>query len=273
MASFCRDGREDRCPYFFMISGSLLLRKDMTYKDVFKRVFKMFMILLGFSIVANIVYTGHFDATGLVRNFASASVDGAGPYWYLYTYIGFLLIFPFMRSVAVRLNRQDVIYLIVARFVITGVLAIGILFLNIIFDSNMYITDQFQPAFITIDCLFYTLVGFGLDLLWDIKDFVGTKRIILVILFVGTALIESGITWIVGIDNVFCGLDFIMTISLFMWVKALFSDNKLSDSARNAITIIGSLTFGIYLLDPIVGNCLKPLVHKLYPTIPAYLGV
>ncbi len=260
-------------PIFFMISGSLLLRKDMSYKDVFKRILKMFLILLGFSIIANIAAVGHLYIPGFIRNFASATVDGAGPYWYLYTYIGFLLIFPFMRSVAIRLQKEDVIYLIVARFIITGMIAMCIIFLNIIFDSNMYITDKFEPAFITVDCLFYTLVGFGLDSLFDIKWFCGKREIVLAAVFASTALLESGITWIAGIDNVFSGLDFLMTISLFMLVKASFERKEPSERCRNAIILVGSLTFGIYLLDPVIGNFLKPFVHKLYPAIPSYLGV
>ena len=260
-------------PVFFMISGSLLLKRDMTYRDVFKRVLRMFLILLGFSIVANIAATGHFYAPGFVRNFASATVDGARPYWYLYAYIGFLLVLPFMRSVAVRLSKTDVIYLIVARLVITGVLTIVIMFLNIAFESNMHISEHFQPALITIDCLFYPLVGFGLDSLFDIKEFTGKREISFAALFIGTALLESLLTWIAGVDNVFSGLGFVMAISLLMGVKAALFRKEPSDGVKRAITLVGSLTFGIYLLDPIVGNFLKPFVHKLYPAVPSYLGV
>ncbi len=260
-------------PIFFMISGSLLLKRDMTYSDIFKRILKMFLILLGFSIVANIAAVGHLYVPGFIRNFASATVDGAGPYWYLYTYIGFLLVFPFIRSAAVRLNKSDVKYLIIARLIITGIIPILILILNKMYDSNMYISERFQPAFITIDCFFYTLVGYGIDSLFDIKKFSGIRKIYLIIVFVLAALLESGLTWIAGIDNVFSGLDFVMTISLFMLVKVLLSLREPSERIKKHITIIGSLTFGIYLLDPIIGNWLKPLVHRLYPAIPSYLGV
>lgn len=260
-------------PVFFMISGALLLKRDVTYRDVFKRVLRMFLILLGFSIVANIAATGHFYAPGFVRNFASATVDGARPYWYLYAYIGFLLVLPFMRSVAVRLTKNDVIYLLVARLVITGVVPAIILLLNLGFDSNMYISERFEPALITVDCLFYTLVGFGLDSLFDVKEFVGKREISFAVLFVGTALLESLLTWIAGVDNVFSGMDFVMAVSLFMGVKTALFRKELSGGVQRGISLIGSLTFGIYLLDPIIGNFLKPFVHRLYPSIPSYLGV
>lgn len=260
-------------PIFFMISGSLLFKKDMTYKDIFRRIIKMFLILLIFSIIANIAATGHFYIPGFIRNFASATVDGAGPYWYIYTYIGLLLVMPFMRSVALKLTKTDVIYLIILRLSITGIVAILIWLLNIMYDSNMYLSEHFQPVFITVDCIFYTLVGFGIDSLWDIESFNRTKEIYLAILFVVTALIESLLTWIAGDGKVFSGMDFLMTLSLFMVVKISFHRREPSESIRNAITLIGSLTFGIYLLDPIIGTYLKPLVHKLYPRVPFYLGV
>ena len=260
-------------PVFYMISGSLLLKRDFTYRDVFKRILRMFLILLGFSVVANIVNTGHFDFTGFVRNFASSSVDGAGPYWYLYAYIGILLMLPFLRSVAIRLTKEDVIYLFVARALLTGLVPIVIMFLNMAFESNMHMSEHFQPVFITLDCIFYVIMGYGLDSLFDISGFTGKREIGLAALFVGTALLESLLTMIAGISNVFSGLDFVMTISLFMLVKAALFRKEPSDKVKSIVSLIGSLTFGIYLLDPIVGCVLKPFVHRLYPAVPAYLGV
>ncbi|MCR4636562.1 MAG: acyltransferase [Butyrivibrio sp.] len=260
-------------PIFYMISGALLLKKDISYKSLLKRVLKMFFILLIFSIIANIVATGHFYYPGFIRNFASATVEGAGPYWYIYTYIGILLIIPFMRSIALRLTKTDVYYLLVIRFLVTGVIAIIILALNILNSSNMYVSEHFQPVFITVDCIFYTLMGFGLDSLWDIKAFSKRKGIYLILLFVGTALVEAWLTWLSGVEKVFTGLDFIMTISIFMGIKAILNKRKPSERMKKVITSVGSLTFGIYLLDPIIGVYLKPLVHELYPHIPFYLGV
>jgi peptidoglycan/LPS O-acetylase OafA/YrhL len=93
------------------------------------------------------------------------------------------------------------------------------------------------------------------------------------VLFVGTALLESLLTWIAGVDNVFSGMDFVMAVSLFMGVKTALFRKEPSGGVQRGISLIGSLTFGIYLLDPIIGNFLKPFVHRLYPSIPSYLGV
>ena len=260
-------------PIFFMISGSLLLRRDMTYKSLFRRIGRMFGILLGFSIVANIAATGTFYVPGFIRNFASATVDGARPYWYLYAYIGILLVLPFLRSVAVRLTRRDVMYLVLARLVITGILPIMIMLLNIAFSSNMYMTGRFQPALIIVDCMFYPLIGFGVDTLFDVKEFSGKREISFAVMFVGTTLLEALLTRISGGENMFDGLDFLMTISIFVLAKAALFRINPPEKVQRAITVVGSLTFGIYLLDPIIGNFLKPFVHRLYPSVPSYLGV
>ncbi len=182
---------KNNVPIFFMISGALLLKKDVTYNGLFRKILRMFLILLGFSLVANITSTGGFYAPGFVRNFASATVDGAGAYWYLYAYIGILLMLPFLRSAAVRIGRVDVIYLILARVVITGILPMLMLFLNILFDSNMHMASHFQPVMITVDCVFYLLVGYGLDTQFDIADFTGKKEIMFGLMFLVTALLES----------------------------------------------------------------------------------
>ena len=47
-------------PVFYMITGSLLLNRDRSYKDIFGRFFKILAILLVFSIVAHFCYTGEF---------------------------------------------------------------------------------------------------------------------------------------------------------------------------------------------------------------------
>ena len=83
-----------------------------------------------FSIVAHFCYTGEFYFPGFCRNFASASVDGAGPYWYLYAYLGILLILPFFRSITVRMKKQDVLYLLGVRLVIGALIPMSFLIVN-----------------------------------------------------------------------------------------------------------------------------------------------
>ena len=245
-------------PIFFMITGTLLLSRDRDYRDIFKRAAKTFGILLLFSLVANFCNQGHIYIPGFIRGFATAKVDGAGPYWYLYAYIGILLMIPFLRSIAARLSIRDVIYIIIARIVITGIIPMIFLFLNLITGSNIYLADDFNPVIFTVDCVFYPIVGFGLDRLLSEEALDKLKALWFILLFLAANFIEIFLTWIAGLENVYRGYDFLMAIGVFMCVKLLYRQKK-SEKAGLACAV-GGLTFGIYLLDPIVGNFLKPII-------------
>ncbi len=260
-------------PLFFMISGTLLLNKDMTLRDTTRKAVRFFLILLVFSLAANIVYTGHLYLPGFVRNFASATVDGAGPYWYLYAYIGLLLMAVFLRYITKHLTFEENGYIIVVRLLVTGLMPMMILFLNRKMDSNMYMAHEFNPVLMTVDCVFYPLVGYGLDRLFDVRR-LGTKGLWgLVAAFLFTNVLESFLTWFAGASNVFSGFDFVMTIALFLIVKYILTIHEPADGVSFAITTVGKLTFGIYLLDPMIGTFLKPLFYGFVPEGRSLFGI
>ncbi len=260
-------------PVFFMITGTLMLSGDIKAGKLLKKTVKFFLILLGFSLVANFAYSGHIYVPGFIRNFASADVDGAGAYWYLYSYLGILLIAVFLRYVTKNMTLKDTYYLIALRFLLTGLVPMVFLVLNGIMDSNIHLASEFNPAIVLCDCIFYTLIGFGVDRLFDIRKLGGFGVVLTVFVFIFTALLESVLTMYAGIENVFSGFDFVMTISLFLVVKYLLTENTISEKAQRAVSTVGKLTFGIYLLDPVIGTVLKPAVHSLYPKIPSMLAV
>ena len=244
-------------PVFYMITGSLLLNRDRGYREIFGRISKMFSILLIFSIVSHALYKGEFYFPGFIRNFASATVDGAGPYWYLYSYLGILLILPFLRSIAARMNTRDVSYLIGARLVIGAVIPMLYLIVNRIIDSNMYVAESFQPAMIIVDCVFYPLVGYGIDRCLEEKETLNYNRIFLAFLFVTADILGVVAMLISGNGESFDGFVFVMVMSFFGFIKK--SVSKSSHRADGIISALGALTFGIYLLDPIIGPFCKKL--------------
>ena len=259
-------------PLFYMITGSLLLGKDRDYSYVFRKAVKTFGILLLFSLIANFCNQGRIYIPGFIRGFATAKVDGAGPYWYLYAYLGILLILPFMRSIAARLSFKDVIYIVIARVIITGFIPMIFMFLNVAMDTNIYIADEFNPVLFTVDCIFYPIVGFGLDRLIDEDKLDKLNAYSFILLFLGANVLEIFLTWIAGLDNVYRGFDFLMAIGVFMFVKLVMGKRAVAGRKENVSTksrlasfigTVGGLTFGIYLLDPIVGNYLKPFVFGI----------
>lgn len=260
-------------PVFFMISGSLLLGKDHQIERVLKKTAKFFLILLVFSAVAKIVNTGSLYLPGFIRTFASAEVDGAGPYWYLYAYIGLLLILPFLSFITSHMDLKLVNYLVALRLVIAGFLPMLFLFANIATGSDMHLAAEFNPALVVVDCIFYPLVGYGVDKLIRAASLKGKGIKLMFILLFGTIALEGFLTWLAGFGNVFTGFDFFIAISLFLIIKYMFETRPISKCFEVVVTTVGPLTFGIYLLDPIIGNIMEPYVHRLYPIVPSLLLV
>ncbi|RKM57855.1 hypothetical protein D6855_12455 [Butyrivibrio sp. CB08] len=260
-------------PVFFLISGSLLLGREHQIGSVLKKTLRFFLILLVFSIAVKIVTTGSLYFPGFIRTFAAADVDGAGSYWYLYAYLGLLLILPFLSFISSNIDIKLINYLIALRIVITGVLPMLFMAANLITGSNMYLAEEFNPALVIVDCIFYPLVGYGIDKKVNIEALKGKGIRLLTLLFFGTIALEGFLTWIAGFDNVFHGFDFLIAISLFLIVKYTFTVHEAKDGTKKAIIAVGSLTFGIYLLDPIVGNVIEQYVHGLYPVVPSLLLV
>lgn len=260
-------------PIFYMITGTLMLNKDIRTDALMKKTCKFFVILLVFSLIANVANKGYLYLPGFIRTFASADVDGAGPYWYLYAYIGILLMARFMRYVAEKITLRDVYYLIVMRTVITGIIPMVFLFLNKVLDSNIHLASEFEPVIFTVDCVFYPVVGFGLDRKLDVRTLGGWKIRAVTAAFFLANLLECALTYFDGPENVFRGYDFLITISLFLIVKYYITVRPLPESVARAAALVSSLTLGIYLTEPIVGNFLKPLVHRMHPAVPSLLLV
>ena len=110
-------------PIFFMISGALLLPKDESLKQLFsKRIFRMIVVLVLIS-VPYYFWLHRTQGISVVRFFTYIYGHSASTsLWYLYSYIGLLLMLPFLRSMVKCMKQQDYIYLFLGYVVFTGAL-------------------------------------------------------------------------------------------------------------------------------------------------------
>ena len=93
-AAFCKCGP----PLFFMVSGALILHKKESFRRIFRhRILRILivMVILSILIVALIP-----DSDSFLKTFFS------GLNWYLYAYIGYLLMLPFLRILVNHMTRK-----------------------------------------------------------------------------------------------------------------------------------------------------------------------
>ena len=145
-------------PLFFMISGALLLGKEESLRDLFrKRIARMLAVLLIFSLFQYGVDLWRGAAVPVSFFwFVKATLAGQveETYWFLYTYLGMLLLLPFFRCLVRQLPVSGYRYLLALEIAL-GVVApvigavTGIGLQNSIFPLNVYV--------------FYLLMGYYLD--------------------------------------------------------------------------------------------------------------
>lgn len=95
-------------PIFVMISGSLLLERDDSYKSLFvHRILRIVVVLIVFSLIHYLLDGGR-SVGGFFEGLWSGSINGT--LWYLYMYIALLLALPIIRRFVQSASRKDLLY-------------------------------------------------------------------------------------------------------------------------------------------------------------------
>ena len=97
-------------PIFLMISGCTLLTKQDNIKKTFSRVLRIGLALIVFSFVYEVYRfaAGQIQTLSIKRFllFIYEQQTTMG-YWYLYMYLGLLLMLPFLQKLFAAMQRQD----------------------------------------------------------------------------------------------------------------------------------------------------------------------
>lgn len=255
-------------PIFFMISGSLLLSKDIKYKDLFFNriiriigaLFSASFVLYLFSIIKDL---SSFSLVVFLEKLLAGKHSGT--YWYLYAYLGFLVTTPFLHRIAKQFSHADFNLLFSFHFIFATFIPL----LNYVLSSmgipTIRVSNDFNLPLMTLKAFFYPLIGYYIDHVFDISKL--NKRniwILPAIILIGST-ISSCFTYHQGISSGYTQ-DFVQTfdyttaISVFLLVKYLFVNVRI---IRNCTTVhliassLASLTFGIYLIDPALKYIIK----------------
>lgn len=97
-------------PLFWMISGALLLQKKEAWKKVYgKRVPRIAGTLILFSVIRYLylfmIENRDVSAVEFLRRFYTQEIFL--PYWFLYEYLGILLVLPFLRKMMQNLTQRE----------------------------------------------------------------------------------------------------------------------------------------------------------------------
>lgn len=253
-------------PIFFMISGALLLSKQETVKDVLcKRFIRMFILLLIFCLimcfegmVLGYRSTGEFEFNlrAFLTAFLSGNVGGTGAYWYIYSYLGFLLLLPYMRSIARNMDDQMFFLLIFLHACIFSIVPL----INLIGQCQsvkwaISLESHFMIPIATEKAFFYPLVGYYIDKI-DLKAIKKKTAYFAIFLTMFLIFVESLCTYVEFMQygemtqNYVQMFDYLISIVTFLLIKkiALNSSYIENQYIQRVILEIGGGNID-YLLD------------------------
>ncbi len=104
-------------PLFVMISGACLLDRRDGYRTAARRVARMLIVLLGFSYAYFLydawVYYGLWPRAADLGAFFTLvwGREITDSFWYLYLYLGLLVMLPLMQRLRQGMNKRDMLYL------------------------------------------------------------------------------------------------------------------------------------------------------------------
>lgn len=258
-------------PLFFMISGTLLLGRVETLRNIFiKRIGRFIITLILFEILLYIL-NGYLNNTAIsfgdvIRRISSNTINEGYSYWYLYAYLSFLVMLPFMRKVVVDIKKQEIAILIILRVLIRSIVPLVNFFFLTTGQEPIVISNFFSPWLVVSDALFYPIIGYYIDGVLNLNGFNRKSINVLSIVCLCTIIINIVVVYVEGMvlnqysGNYFTLFDFELSIFVFCVVKKIMT--KCTDCfgrmGGQFISNLGKLTFGVYLLEPFIRILIKP---------------
>ncbi len=236
-------------PVFVMISGYTMLDRQDDYLKVIKKVLRAGLALLMFSLVyyLNMYFMGTAAGFG-VAHFLITVFTGpiTNAFWYMYLYIGILIMLPFIQKFVGALDKRDCQVYLAMSFVIFGIwpilehlkpaLSYSKFALFPIFDSYLclllagyYLKKYVEPS---KKKMMLAVAGFVFGLLFN------------VIMTYGEYYKCGGVNYLFYDNRVYFPI-VLQSICLFYMVSQM----RIGEKAEKILKVVGGCTFGIYLIS------------------------
>ena len=261
-------------PIFFMISGALLLGKQESIHDLYqKRVLRMAIVLLLISIPNYILLSKDtpLSFVGFLRAVYTGTARTA--LWYLYAYLGFLIMLPFLRAMAAQMKERDYKYLFLLHMAFTVVLTV----IDRFASSEGHSLD-FSVAVALESNIFYPLMGFYVEHVLDQSAFTPRNYHLAGATAVAAIVITCAVSKLyysmypLALDHdayqaCFGILIYIPAIAVYFIFKGTVKIEPDGFSSR-WISRLGGAVFGLYLIE----NFCRALVFHFLPYLEPVFG-
>lgn len=260
-------------PVFFMIMGGLLLKKIDKPKKSIERVVRMVGVTLLFSLVYYI--KGHWTNPSSMGVFdflkTMFSSRATNAYWYIYTYIGLLILLPIMQRMAKGFSKNATLYFIGISMGVLGLIPLINIFFHI--SPHHYITDTFFPVPIGIVFMGYYIEKY---MKIDKSTFFGALLVFVAmtsfqVLFTYDFYLKDASNYL-QLDN-WRYLTITLSATCFYIIfKYLSTIMTAKENVAKILCYFGSLTFGIYLLSDLIISLTRKMYNGFYADMNVLLA-
>lgn len=247
--------------------GALLLGKQDTLRKSFNRIGRMVLIVLVFSVIYYIYYVnnGTFNIETasildfIIRIWKSPATNAL---WYMYLYIGLLIILRFLQKMVSACSRRDLQLLLLLLLGIMGVSPLIHVFLPFAPISIYFTTVLFSPYIGMVVAGYYIERYMTIDLR---KFFLSIGIFVALIVFqvIASYYLTLSTPGQYPLDDRTMITITGSAICFYIVVKYVFSKKPLPDAIGRIINTIGGLTFGIYLLSDLIMHLSKSMYEAL----------
>lgn len=249
-------------PLFAMVSGALLLGRNESYSDLWrKRIVRMLLVIVIFEALLYVEF--HFTrGTALsfaefFRGMLAGTLPGTTSYWFLYAYLGFLFMLPFLRRVAQAMTRADFLWLMGVHIVLTTGPIVATFVSACCGWPELKLSSALAVSLSSVTLYFYPLIGYWVDRNIDVQRLTPRQwRLITLVTLLGIALSAAMTSYYIhrfgGSTQSYLSLTvYVTAIAIFLAVKRLFDAAFARRRPRlnRALCLAGSLVFGVYLMD------------------------
>ena len=254
-------------PLFYMCTGALLLGKVESLKELWKnRVLKYALVLVGFSLLYYVFLSlrngtpMHFRWL-LKIIYETTTFSYSGAYWFLYSYIGFLIMLPFLRSIARHLDKEQMIYMIIINTFVRGILPV----VEIMFHLESFALEM---VLITADVFFYPFLGYYIEKCT--YEEVCNKRSLWGLF--GLAVLSVVVSGFFTFYYLYseqptqaCLTMFGLYLVMFIYVVCKWICHQLNLNGKVArfITVAGGCSFGVYLIHGFIYTLLDDYIFNM----------
>lgn len=253
---------------FFMISGALLLKKEETLGKLYlHRVLPMGIVTALFVLIQYVQNCFDYKQPFSVLEYVKALYSGGSitEHWFLYAYLSFLMLLPFLRAM-VKGMKEHWNY----RYLFLIMLVIQVLSPMWEAVSDFEKMGLYLPVLETI--VFYPCMGYYLE---QVEDSILQKKTWLMLANGMSIVLCLGNMWMNHHSLQVGGVTAYRTLFLPIFACVLFWDFKMllnQEKHASIWSFAGAGVFGTYLMEPQLRHLLAPLDSMAWNTPVPYMA-